>query len=447
METELPHLMRTKQRSNASSCFVEAVERRNSGWQTLGSGGLRGGMMEGGGARDASYVEVKVREKQEPPRNVMRANLGEERGCQGRESSHEGMQVDSNIDYELAFDYGSEGIELDEMLVIELSRAEQNYSDETNILEQGEMTESKDPIEGSEEVDPEAESEGDEEASDGMKFLKELDRDYMCSSRLIVRGEYQGMVNGKVYTLIVRRKTEGTYVDWSLYNLDTTEQLLSMKGEMTYPYELTKKTRGPEGKIYGQKVKGGWAWGGWAYGFVNLSGISGSFPNDARDVHIDMMEAVFWDSEVSDLYHVCGPNCKKESKAEDLNCSEGGCGLRVWSIMIKTFTIAEEEHDLRPTSYRKEKEVQTVFMSLVRFFSGHFKLVIHTDQRLRRYDEELIWMSPVPNSRYRIDTVAGVDYRLRERAEQIYKTRVSAHVDDQSGEMVQVRLLNVLLTT
>ena len=198
METELPHLMRTKQRSNASSCFVEAVERRNSGWQTLGSGGLRGGMMEGGGVRDASYVEVKVREKQEPPRNVMRANLGEERGCQGRESSHEGMQVDSNIDYELAFDYGSEGIELDEMLVVELSRAEQNYSDETNILEQGEMTESKDPIEGSEEIDPEAESEGDEEASDGMKFLKELDRDYMCSSRLFVRGEYQGMVNGQV---------------------------------------------------------------------------------------------------------------------------------------------------------------------------------------------------------------------------------------------------------
>ena len=437
MVTELPHQVRTKQRRNE-----KAVERRDSGWQNWGSGsgGLRGGMMKGGGIGDASDAEVEVRDREPHQIDNSKACVGEEPRQQEQEGSHLGM----NLYEEPALYYGSEGTDLVEMIDVELNRVESNDSDETNNLEQVGETESWDHVERSEEVERGPESESEEEESAGMRFLKELDRDYMYSSRLIVRGEYTGMVNGKMYKLFVRRRTEGTYVDWSLYNLDSAEQLLSIKGEMTYPYELTKKTRSREGNIYGQKAKGGWSWGGWAYGFVNLNEISDSFPKDARDVHIDMMEAVFWDSEVYDLYHVCGPNCKNESKAEGFNCSEGGCGLRVWSVMFTTYTIAAEEHDLKPTSFKKEKEIQTVFMSLVRFFSGQFKLVIHTEHRIRRYDEEVIWMSFVPNRRFN-DSVAGVDWRMRERAKQIYTTSVPRLAADDSGASARVRLLSVAI--
>ena len=385
--------------------LLQADERRSSGWQDwgLGLGGLRGGAAEGGGIEDKSNAKVEVREN---------LQLGGKPSWQDQESSSQGMQFDLTD------------------------------SDETNCMEQCEVVESRDETEHSEEVQGGEESEG-EEVSPGMHFLRELDRDYMCSSRLVVRGEYEGSVNSKVYRLVVRRRTEGTYVDWSLYNLDTAQQLLSMKGEMTYSYELTKKTRNKWGEIYGLKVNGGWAWNGWAYGFVNLSELSNSFLNDTRDIHIDMMEAVFWDKEVYHLYHVCGPNCKNQSKTEKVNCLEGGCGLRVWSIQIKTFTTAHEEHDLRPTSYSKKEEVQTLFMSLVRFFSGPFKLVIHTDQRIRRYDEEVIWMSPVQN-RYFNDSVAGVDWRMRERAKQIHRTSVPRLAVEKSDAITRVRLLSVL---
>ena len=386
--------------------LLQADERRSSGWQDwgLGLGGLRGGAAEGGGIEDKSNAKVEVREN---------LQLGGKPSWQDQESSSQGMQFDLTD------------------------------SDETNCMEQCEVVESRDETEHSEEVQGGEESEGEEEVSPGMHFLRELDRDYMCSSRLVVRGEYEGSVNSKVYRLVVRRRTEGTYVDWSLYNLDTAQQLLSMKGEMTYPYELTKKTRNKRGEIYGFEVYGGWAWKGWAYGFVNLSELSNSFPNDARDIHIDMMEAVFWDKEVYHFYHVCGPKCRNQSKTENVNCLEGDCGLRVWSIQIKTFTTAYEEHDLRPTSFSKKEEVQTVFMSLVRFFSGSFKLVIHEDQRIRRYDEEVIWMSPVQD-RYFNDSVAGVDWRMRERAKQIHLTSVPKPAVEKSDTLARVRFLSVL---
>ena len=425
--------------------MLQADERRSSGWQDwgLGLGGLRGGTAEGGGIEGTSSAKVEVRESVQPSRKVANACLGGQSSWQDQESSCQGMHIDSNTDGELALDYGSEGTDLDEMLDGELNRDVSYEPDETSSMEQGEVAESRDETEQSEEVQSGAESEGEEEMSAGMHYLREIDRDYMCSSRLVVRGEYEGSVNGKVYRLVVRRRTEGTYVDWSLYNLDTAQQLLSMKGEMTYPYELTKKTRNKRGEIYGFEVYGGWAWKGWAYGFVNLSELSNSFPNDARDIHIDMMEAVFWDKEVYHFYHVCGPKCRNQSKTENVNCLEGDCGLRVWSIQIKTFTTAYEEHDLRPTSFSKKEEVQTVFMSLVRFFSGSFKLVIHEDQRIRRYDEEVIWMSPVQD-RYFNDSVAGVDWRMRERAKQIHLTSVPKPAVEKSDTLARVRFLSVL---
>ena len=132
----------------------------------------------------------------------------------------------------------------------------------------------------------------------------------MCSSRMIVRGEYEGIVNGKMYKLFVRRKTEGTFVDWSLYNLDTRKQLLGIRGEMAYPFNITRTAS----EVGGVRVNGGWAWEGWAYGFCNLSELSDSYVNDPSHVHIDLLEAVFWTDEVYHTYHVVGPNCKNEGK-------------------------------------------------------------------------------------------------------------------------------------
>ena len=62
VQNEFLSLISTKQRQNGSPNFVRADERRGSGWENWGSGGLRGGMMEGGGIEDASYVQAEVRE-------------------------------------------------------------------------------------------------------------------------------------------------------------------------------------------------------------------------------------------------------------------------------------------------------------------------------------------------------------------------------------------------
>ena len=130
MQNEFLSLERTKQRPNGSSNLVGTDQRRVSGWHSWGSGsgGLRGGMMAGRGIEDASYMEVEVREKEQPPRNVEMAYLGDQPRRQEQDSSHSGMQFDSNIDDELACDYGSEGTDLDNLLDVELNRAEQNDS-------------------------------------------------------------------------------------------------------------------------------------------------------------------------------------------------------------------------------------------------------------------------------------------------------------------------------
>merc|ERR1712004_893336 len=67
---------------------------------------------------------------------------------------------------------------------------------------------------------------GTEDASDGMakteddnsddrlgeKFLLELDPDFMCSTRLVMRGVYKS----EVLKLVVKRRLEGNLVHWEL---------------------------------------------------------------------------------------------------------------------------------------------------------------------------------------------------------------------------------------
>ena len=107
-----------------------------------------------------------------------------------------------------------------------------------------------------------------------------------------------------------------------------------------------------------------------------MHGLSDWFCKDPRVLHVDILEALFYEhdeEEVYQMYHVCGPNCENMDKAAGVRCTEAKCGLRVWSIRFTTFTTTSQEHDLKPTSYSKEEEVQAIYMSLVRFFDGQFK--------------------------------------------------------------------------
>lgn len=111
--------------------------------------------------------------------------------------------------------------------------------------------------------DPQVESDVDEaEESSVRNFLSKLDKNFLSSPRFIMRGEYEGISNGTVYKLIVRRKTEGTYVVWGLFNMKTKKQILLVRGEMNYLYNLERQ-RTERWKTYGRYVKGGWAWDGY----------------------------------------------------------------------------------------------------------------------------------------------------------------------------------------
>ena len=117
-----------------------------------------------------------------------------------------------------ALDYASQGSELSALLEEELQQVEcevlsvpdQGWMEVTdNILEEDgdvSMDTSPDQVEN-EKVQCGEDPTGDEVKS-GADFLQQIDKDYLCSPRLVVRGVY----SGEVLTLIVRRNTEGTYV-------------------------------------------------------------------------------------------------------------------------------------------------------------------------------------------------------------------------------------------
>ena len=57
-------------------------------------------------------------------------------------------------------------------------------------------------------------------------------------------------------------------------------------------------------------------------------------------------------------------------------------------------------------------------MSLVRFFDGQFKMVVHEGAGIGKFNEEGIWLSPVMSRGFN-DSVASVDRKLLEKAKQI----------------------------
>ena len=283
------------------------------------------------------------------------------------------------------------------------------------------------------------------EENSGAQFLAELDKDYLCSPRLIVRGEYEGKIGGQVYKLVARRKTEGTFVDWSLVNVSTKKQVLLVHGEMEYSFGLSKAAM--SSKSGGVEVLGGWKWGGWGYGYLNLNQISDSFLSDPRVLHIDIEEALFWDKEVYHHYHVCGPSCTNVDKSENIICKEGTCGLRIWSISFTTFTTFEEEVEFYRRgmcNWRKEGEVQTVYFSLVAFFNGTERVIVHKDARLKRSEEEVLWLSPVQNVHFD-DSLQLLDRQRLERAKHVRCTRVPRPADGKADILPSQVIFTCLL--
>ena len=264
----------------------------------------------------------------------------------------------------------------------------------------------------------------------GAQFLKKLDQDYLCSPRKIVRGVY----SGEVLQLIMKRKLEGTYVDWSIMNMRNKKQVLLVKGEMTYPYGLSREALSTK---FGHRVKGGWKWKGYGYGYINL------FPgSDTSILHVDIEEAVFFHESV--FHHVSGRNCKNINKDEDIVCKEEGCGVRIWSIMFTTFTTAEEQREYyQLPRRRKEKQEQQVFLSMVAFFNGDFKVVVHRDPTLENSYEhntrQVAWLTEEKNADYNDSPM--VDQLKLSKAQYTWETNVPKPGLDRVEPTTQVYII------
>ena len=128
-------------------------------------------------------------------------------------------------------------------------------------------------------------------------------------------------------------------------------------------------------------------------------------------------------------------------KSEDVICKEEGCCVRIWSVKFSTFTTAEERREYyQPRSFRKEREEQVVYLSLVAFFSGEYKICLHREDRLKKYHEEVAWLTKDESAEYN-DSVAAVDRLKIEKAQMIWETRVPKPRTEGETLAAQVNIL------
>ena len=413
--------------------------RRRGGWGGP-QGGLRGGNEETSGGHN---VEMKDKEKSLESSNSSTSDIEESSGEDSLDYGSQGSELSALLDEELhqvegeVLSMPDEGwMEVDDEILGGVVSMMDTSADQAEENEKAQCGIQNDEVEENVKVEAiikkrpaktvimmmelmnvklheQGEDEGDEdELCDGAKFLQFLDRDFYCSPRLIVRGIYVG----EVLKLEVRRKTEGNLVHWSIFDMHRQKYVLSVNAQMEYQYNISRKAQGTS---EGVKVLGGWNWRGWGYGFLNLFP-----PSDPRVLHVDVEEAIFYGEEVNDLYHVSGRNCKNIEKAEGVVCKEDGCGLRIHSVTFITFETAEEQTEsYQPRSWRKERQVQYVLLSLVAFYSGQYKICVHRGARLKKYHEEVAWLTKdeVATARYS-DSVEGVDQLKIEKEKLIWET-------------------------
>ena len=276
----------------------------------------------------------------------------------------------------------------------------------------------------------EEEGDAEEEYCDGYNFLQKIDPDFACSPRMIARGVFKG----EVLKLEVKRRTEGNLVHWVLFDMKKKKQLLCVKAQMEYPFELSRKARGTNSE--GVNVLGGWKWRGWGYGYINVWPSS-----DPRVLHVEAEEAIFYGAEVNHLYHVSGRNCKNEEKAKNVECKEEGCGLRIHSVMFTTFETAEEEVEFyEQRRWRKQKEVADIYLSLVAFFNGEIKIALHREARIKKYHHEVAWLTKDQQLPFD-ESVAGVDRVKINRARQIWENTVpktTSAADTSSAKVINL---------
>ena len=213
--------------------------------------------------------------------------------------------------------------------------------------------------------------------------------------------------------------------------------MLNIKGEMLYPFALSREAQGTK---YGIEVKGGWSWRGYGYGFINLF-PSQERPDPTKILHVDIHEAIFFGEDIPLHYHVAGRDCMKVSGGADANCRQEGCGLRIWSNTFTTYETADEEVEYyQQRKKKKEREVANIYLSMVAFFNGEYKIVVHREVRLKKYHEEVAWLRKDESARYD-DSVAGVDRLKIEKARQIWETPVPKHRAEGDTLAAQVNIL------
>ena len=260
------------------------------------------------------------------------------------------------------------------------------------------------------------------EVKSGEEYLKVIDKNFMTSPRMIVRGRY----SGESLELIVKRRTEGTYVSWNLFNTKNKKQALLVHGEMNYPFGFSLQAL-HQTKKYGKDVLGGRQWQGWGYGYLNLNRIADFFPLDPRVLHVDINETVLFGKESN---HVSGRGCVNDDHIEDVKCLLPGCGIVIWSIQFSTFSTVQDESNklaslgLANPTYRKEKEEQILFLSLVAFFKGETKIAIHQHQQLIKCHGQVIWLAKDGTVD---DSVAALDPGKLQRAQLIWQTQPKAN--------------------
>ena len=351
-------------------------------------------------------------------------------------------------------EYGSEGSELSHLLDEELNRVKQEGGKDLEEMDislpsadcwhevMDEVVEEETDLGMNVELDGDGDVHGEcninvaeddedneDEICDGFRFLQQLDPDFICSPRIILRGIYEG----EVLKLVVKRKTEGNLVHWAIFDTKQKKQLLSVKAQMEYRFELSSKA---QGTTDGVEVLGGWSWRGWGYGYLNLFP-----PRDPRVLHIDVQEAIFYEEEVKEHYHVSGANCKNVEKAEGVLCKEEGCGLRIHGVLFTAFETADENLEYyQARRKRKEREVQDIYLSLVAFYSGEYKICVHREYRLKKYHEEVAWLRKDESARFN-DSLAGVDRLKIEKARLIWETTVPKRRAEGDTLAAQVNIL------
>ena len=158
-----------------------------------------------GGAGSGDEDELEVDVKHEMAKNIIEGILNE---VVNREMSK--LIIEEILSKVLEACVEEQGLE-PELFELDISLNDSMRLSEKLSLSIQELDEEEE-MEGGDDFNDEESD--DYEASDaiGFQYLKALDPDFMASPRLLVRGIYKG----QVLELVVRRKTSGMLVSWTM---------------------------------------------------------------------------------------------------------------------------------------------------------------------------------------------------------------------------------------